>query len=175
MPAVTAAGDKRLRGYAEISIASLILGTAATLIQVSTMPASMLVVLRMGLAGAVLAVFFFLTGGPAEVRRSGHARRIWLVGFVVAVEMLFYYLAVRLSNVTVAVSLEYLAPVWVVIAAPLGAAHPAPAHGRHRHGHRPGRHGVHPGPHPRLRGRRRQRARASSSASSPVSASPRPC
>jgi drug/metabolite transporter (DMT)-like permease len=73
----------------------------------------------MGLAGAVLAVLFFLTGGPAEVRRSGHTRRIWLVGFVVAIEMLFYYLAVRLSNVTVAVSLEYLAPVWVVIAAPL--------------------------------------------------------
>jgi drug/metabolite transporter (DMT)-like permease len=116
---VSGAGDRRLRGYAEIGISSLILGTAATLIQVSTMPASMLVVLRMGLAGAVLAVVYFLTGGPAEVRASGHMRRIWLVGFVVAVEMLFYYLAVRLSNVTVAISLEYMAPVWVVIAAPL--------------------------------------------------------
>ena len=116
---VTGGGDKRLRGYAEIVVSSLILGTAATLIQVSTMPASLLVVLRMGLAGAVLAVVFFLTGGPAEVRRSGRAGRIWLVGFVVAAEMFFYYLSVRLSNVTVAVSLEYLAPVWVVIAAPL--------------------------------------------------------
>ena len=116
---MSSAGDRRLRGYVEISLSSLILGTAATLIQVSSMPASLLVVLRMGLAGVVLAVVFFLTGGPAEVRRSGHARRIWLVGFVVAVEMLTYYLSVRLSNVTVAVSLEYLAPVWVVIAAPL--------------------------------------------------------
>ena len=112
-------GDKRLRGYAEIGISSLILGTAATLIQVSTMPSSMLVVLRMGLAGAVLALVFFLTGGLAEVRRNGKVRRMWLVGFVVAAEMLFYYLSVRLSNVTIAVSLEYLAPVWVVIAAPL--------------------------------------------------------
>lgn len=112
-------GDKRLRGYAEIGISSLILGTAATLIQVSTMPSSMLVVLRMGLAGAVLALVFFLTGGRAEIRRNGKVRRMWLVGFVVAAEMLFYYLSVRLSNVTIAVSLEYLAPVWVVIAAPL--------------------------------------------------------
>ncbi len=111
-------GDKRLRGYAEIGASSLILGTAATLIQVSAMPASLLVVTRMGLAGAVLAVFFFLTGGPAEVRRNGKVGRLWLVGFVVAVEVLFYYLAVSLSNVTIAVSLEYLAPVWVVIAAP---------------------------------------------------------
>lgn len=113
------AEDKRLRGYTEIGVSSLILGTAATLIQVSSMPASLLVVTRMGLAGAVLAVLFALTGGPAEVRRNGKVRRLWLLGFVVAVEMLSYYLAVRLSNVTVAVSLEYLAPVWVVIAAPL--------------------------------------------------------
>lgn len=70
-------GDKRLRGYAEIGASSLILGTAATLIQVSAMPASLLVVTRMGLAGAVLAVFFFLTGGPAEARRNGTVGRLW--------------------------------------------------------------------------------------------------
>jgi len=47
------ATDRRLRGYGEIAAASLILGTSATLIQVSTMPASLLVVLRMALAGIV--------------------------------------------------------------------------------------------------------------------------
>ena len=111
--------DHRLRGYAEIAASSLILGTSATLIQISTMPASLLLVLRMGLAGIALAVLFFLTGGVEEVRRSGRLRRIVLLGFVVALEMIFYFASIRASNVTVGVSLEYMAPVWVALLAPL--------------------------------------------------------
>src|SRR5664279_3874446 len=71
--------DRRLRGYAEIGVASLILGTSASLIQISTMPASLLVVLRMALAGVVLGAIFLKTGGIAEVRRSGYLRRMILV------------------------------------------------------------------------------------------------
>ena len=110
--------DRRLRGYAEIGIASLILGTSASLIQISTMPSSLLVVLRMALAGIVLGVLFLKTGGIAEVRRSGHTRRLFVVGFVVALEMFFYFASIRLADVTVGVSLEYTAPVWVALAAP---------------------------------------------------------
>ena len=112
------ATDRRLRGYAEIAASSLILGTSATLIQVSTMPASLLLVLRMGLAGIALAVVFFLTGGLEEVRRSRRLRRMVVLGFVVALEMIFYFAAIRTSNVTVGVSLEYMAPVWVALLAP---------------------------------------------------------
>ncbi len=110
--------DRRLRGYAEIGIAALILGTSATLIQISTMPASLLVVLRMALAGIVLAAVFLKTGGIAEVRRSGYFRRMVLVGFVVALELIFYFASIRLANVTVGVSLEYMAPVFVALLAP---------------------------------------------------------
>ncbi len=110
--------DHRLRGYAEIAASSLILGTSATLIQVSTMPASLLLVLRMGLAGIALAALFFLTGGVDEVRRSGRFRRIVLLGLVVALEMIFYFASIRASSVTVGVSLEYMAPVWVALLAP---------------------------------------------------------
>ncbi len=110
--------DRRLRGYAEIGVAALILGTSATLIQISTMPASLLVVLRMGLAGIVLGVLFLKTGGIAEVRRSGYFRRMIIVGFVVALELIFYFASIRLANVTVAVSLEYMAPVFVAVLAP---------------------------------------------------------
>jgi len=119
-PAVSAspAPDRRLRGYAEIGVAALVLGTSATLIQVSTMPASLLVVLRMALAGVVLGILFFKTGGVEEVRRSGHFRRMVLVGFVVALELTFYFASIRLANVTVAVSLEYMAPVFVALLAP---------------------------------------------------------
>lgn len=113
-------GDsRRLRGYLEIASSSLILGTSATLIQISTMPASLLVVLRMALAGIVLAVIFFLSSGVEEVRRSGRLRRMILLGFVVALEMIFYFVSIRASSVTVGVSLEYMAPVWVVLLAPL--------------------------------------------------------
>jgi drug/metabolite transporter (DMT)-like permease len=111
--------DRRLRGYAEIAASSLILGTSATLIQISTMPASLLLVTRMGLAGIVLAVIFLLSGGVEEVRRSGHFRRMILVGFVVALEMIFYFASIRASNVIVGVSLEYMAPVFVALLAPV--------------------------------------------------------
>jgi drug/metabolite transporter (DMT)-like permease len=111
--------DRRLRGYAEIAASSLILGTSATLIQISTMPASLLIVTRMGLAGIVLAVIFLLSGGVREVRRSGHFRRMILVGFVVALEMIFYFASIRASNVIVGVSLEYMAPVFVALLAPV--------------------------------------------------------
>ncbi len=110
--------DRRLRGYAEIAGASLILGTSATLIQVCSMPASLLVVLRMGLAGVVLGVIFLLRGGVEEVRRCGHLRRLIVLGFVVALELIFYFAAIRLASVTVGVALEYTAPVFVALAAP---------------------------------------------------------
>jgi len=108
----------RLRGYAEIAASSLILGTSATLIQISTMPASLLIVTRMGLAGIVLAVLFFASGGVDEVRRSGYVRRMVVLGFVVAAEMLFYFASIRASSVTVGVALEYMAPVFVALLAP---------------------------------------------------------
>jgi drug/metabolite transporter (DMT)-like permease len=73
----------------------------------------------MGLAGIVLAALFLLTGGVEEVRRSGRLRRMVLLGFVVALEMIFYFISIRTSNVTVGVSLEYMAPVWVALLAPL--------------------------------------------------------
>jgi drug/metabolite transporter (DMT)-like permease len=119
-PAVSAspATDRRLRGYAEIGASALILGTSATLIQVSTMPASLLVVLRMALAGVVLGALFLRTGGADEVRRSGHFWRLVLVGFVVALELIFYFASIRLANVTVGVALEYMAPVYVALLAP---------------------------------------------------------
>jgi drug/metabolite transporter (DMT)-like permease len=116
--AAVAGAEHRVRGYIEIATSSLILGTSATLIQISTMPASLLLVLRMGLAGIALAVLFFLTGGVAEVRRSGRIRRMTVLGFVVALEMIFYFASIRTSNVIVGVSLEYMAPVWVAVLAP---------------------------------------------------------
>ncbi|NLE22305.1 MAG: DMT family transporter [Actinobacteria bacterium] len=111
--------DHRVRGYAEIASSSLILGTSATLIQVSAMPASLLLVLRMGLAGIALGAVFLMTGGIDEIRRSGRLRRVSLLGVVVALEMIFYFASIRTSNVTVGVSLEYMAPVWVALLAPL--------------------------------------------------------
>jgi len=113
-----ASGKKRLRGYAEIGGASLILGTAGALLQISTMPASLLLVMRMALAGLVLGPLFLLTGGVAEVRRSGHFWRLVLIGFTVACEMLFYFASIRLANVALGIALEYMAPIYVALAAP---------------------------------------------------------
>jgi drug/metabolite transporter (DMT)-like permease len=108
----------RLRGYAEIGGASLILGTSGALLQISTMPASLLLVLRMALAGLVLGPFFCLTGGVAEVRRSGHFWRLVLIGVAVACELLFYFASIRLANVAIGIALEYMAPVYIALVAP---------------------------------------------------------
>ena len=111
-------GAERLRGYAEIGGASLILGTSGALLQISTMPASLLLVLRMALAGLVLGPFFLLTGGVAEVRRSGRFWRLVLIGCTVACELLFYFASIRLANVAIGIALEYMAPVYIALVAP---------------------------------------------------------
>jgi drug/metabolite transporter (DMT)-like permease len=41
-----------------------------------------------------------------------------LLGFIVALELIFYFVSIRASSVTVGVSLEYMAPVWVALLAP---------------------------------------------------------
>src|SRR5665647_2061787 len=83
-----------------------------------TMPASAMRSTTSRLAGIVLGVLFLKTGGIAEVRRSGHFRRMIVAGFVVALELMFYFASIRLANVTVGVSLEYMAPVFVAVMAP---------------------------------------------------------
>ncbi len=115
---LSAGARRRLRGYAEIGGASLILGTSGALLMISHAPASLLLVLRMALAGLVLGPLFLLTGGVAEVRRLGHPWRLVLVGCTVACEMLFYFAAIRLAGVAIGIALEYMAPVYIVIVAP---------------------------------------------------------
>jgi drug/metabolite transporter (DMT)-like permease len=116
--AAPAPGGHLLRGYAEIGVASLILGTSGALLQISTMPLSLLLFSRMGLAALVLGPYFLLTGGVAEVRRSGRFWRLVLIGAVVACELLLYFAAIRLANVALGIALEYMAPVYVALAAP---------------------------------------------------------
>jgi drug/metabolite transporter (DMT)-like permease len=111
-------GAHLLRGYAEIGGASLILGTSGALLQISTMPASLLLLCRMALAGLVLGPYFLLTGGVAEVRRSGRFWRLVLIGVMVAFELLFYFASIRLANVAIGIALEYMAPVYIALAAP---------------------------------------------------------
>jgi len=115
---VSGGARRRLRGYAEIGGASLVLGTSGSLLMVSHAPATLLLVLRMALAGLVLGPLFLLGGGVAEVRRSGHPWRLVSIGCTVACEMLFYFAAIRLAGVAIGIALEYMAPVYVVIVAP---------------------------------------------------------
>jgi drug/metabolite transporter (DMT)-like permease len=82
------------------------------------MPASLLLLCRMALAGLVLGPYFLLTGGVAEVRRSGRFWRLVLIGVMVAFELLFYFASIRLANVAIGIALEYMAPVYIALAAP---------------------------------------------------------
>ena len=108
----------RWRGYAEIAGSAAILGTSGALLQLSTMPAALLLVVRMVLAGVVLAALLAWRGGYAEIRQSRQLGRLVLIGVVVAGELLCFVGAVRLANVAIGISLEYMAPVYVALVAP---------------------------------------------------------
>ena len=72
----------------------------------------------MALAGLVLGTVLPAHRRLAEVRRSGRFWRLVLIGCAVACELLFYFAAIRLANVAVGIALEYMAPVYVALAAP---------------------------------------------------------
>ena len=55
----------------------------------------------------------FLAAGAPQTGAAG--RRLFLAGLAVGLELLFYFVAIRLTNVTVGVSLEYLAPVYLTL------------------------------------------------------------
>ena len=107
-----------LSGYVIVSISYLIMGAIGALVDYTTAPESALLVLRFVTAGLVLGVVFARRRPLAGVRRPGIPARLLIMGLVDSATLLLFFVALRDTNVSIGMFLEFMAPVWVAIAAP---------------------------------------------------------
>ena len=109
----------RLRGYLQTGGASVVNGSIGTMVSYATMPASMLLVVRMAFATVALGVVVLPRGLLRELRRPGVPLRVVGISATLAANLLLYFLAIRATGVSVAIFLSYLAPVYLAVVAPL--------------------------------------------------------
>ncbi len=120
MSAQTLEGARRtlVRGYVMVSVSYLIMGAIGALVDCTTAPESVLLVLRFVTAGLVLGAVFARRRPLAGVRRPGIPVRLLAMGLVDSLTLLFFFVALRDTNVSIGMFLEFMAPVWVALAAP---------------------------------------------------------
>jgi drug/metabolite transporter (DMT)-like permease len=106
-----------------VATSFVVMGSVGAVVDWAQAPASMLVVLRMGIGALVLAVCFARPTMLAEIRRPGIPRLLLAMGVIDAVTLLLFFSSVRLTNVAIAMFLLFLSPLWVALLAPpiLGA------------------------------------------------------
>jgi drug/metabolite transporter (DMT)-like permease len=109
---------ERFRGYAEVGIASLANGSIGVMVTYASMPATMLLCLRMVFAAAALGVVVLATGSWRDLRAPGAPLRVLGISISLAVNLILYFLAIRYTGVAVAIFLSYLAPLYVAVVAP---------------------------------------------------------
>ncbi len=109
----------RLRGYLEVGGASVVNGSIGTMVSYATMPASMLLVVRMAFATLAVGAVVLPRGLLGELRRPGVPVRVFGISVALAANLLLYFLAIRATGVSVAIFLSYLAPVYLAVVAPL--------------------------------------------------------
>jgi drug/metabolite transporter (DMT)-like permease len=117
-PGAAAQPPERLRGYLEVGLASLANGSIGVMVTYAEMPATMLLCLRMVFAAAVLGVVVLATGSWRDLRTPGAAARALGISVALALNLIFYFLAIRYTGVAVAIFLSYLAPVYLAFVAP---------------------------------------------------------
>ncbi len=114
----TSARHVALRGYGLVAVSYLIMGAIGALVDSTTAPESALLVVRFATAGVVLGAVFARRRPLAGVRRPGIAPRLLLMGLVDAGTLLLFFVALRDTNVSIGMFLEFAAPVYVALAAP---------------------------------------------------------
>lgn len=108
----------QLRGYLMIGGSALMFGTTGVFIRISTMPASTLLVMRMALGAAMVAVFFWRSKWWRQWLAPGVPLRLFILGVIDAVQLLTFFVAVRYMDVALAVFLSYMSPIYIAVVAP---------------------------------------------------------
>ena len=131
-----------MRGYGETLGACLINGSIGVFVTYSSMPATMLVAVRMVFAALVLGVVVAARRDwRALFADRGTTIRLLVCGVALAANLVSYFIAIRQTGVAVAIFLSYLAPLYVAFIAPHleggrteGAVYAALGVGARRHG-----------------------------------------
>lgn len=110
--------SRAARGYLLVAGSFLIMGLIGALVEWSTAPESVLLVLRFGTAGLVLGIVFARRRPLAGAADRSVWPRLLLMAAVDAVTLLLFFIAIRGTSVAVGMFLQFLAPVWVALIAP---------------------------------------------------------
>ena len=126
MADVTAQGSQaRLLGYACIVSSALLFGVAGTvakLLFVDSMPPLVMIALRAVVASATLALVMAALRKPIRIRRADAPFLLELGVWLTLVNVTFFY-AIALTNVALALMLEYTAPMLIVAAGVILGTH----------------------------------------------------
>lgn len=108
----------RLWGYGCIVTSALLFGvagTAAKMLFVASMPPLVMIAVRAMVSAAALALIMLALGRPIRVRRADLPFLAELAVWLTLVNLTFFY-AIALTNVALALMLEYTAPMLIVAA-----------------------------------------------------------
>ncbi len=97
---------------------ALMFGATGVFIRLTSMPASMLLGLRMCLAALMVALVFLGSRWWREWGRPGVPRKLLALGLVDALQLFSFILAVRYLDVALAVFLSYMSPIYIALVAP---------------------------------------------------------
>lgn len=105
-------------GYGLATASFLVWGSIGVLVRMTTMPESALIVARMAIAASVVAVVFARPAMLAELRDRRVVIRLLIMGTFSATTLLFFFIALRLTDVSIAMFLLFTGPVYVGLLAP---------------------------------------------------------
>lgn len=108
----------QLKGYLMVGSTAVMFGATGVWVRMTDLPASTVLMMRMALAAAIVA----LLGGAGrwwrQSRRPGVARRLIALGIVDALQLYMFMLALRHLDVALAVFLSYMSPIYIALVAP---------------------------------------------------------
>ncbi len=119
-PAVPSVEEARrdLTGYSLVAGCFILVGLSGVLVSWAHAPSSVLLVLRLVIAAAVLGVVFARRRPFRTFLRRDLWPRFMLMGLLDGGSLLAYFYAIRTSGVAVATFLLFVQPVWVALLAP---------------------------------------------------------
>jgi len=113
-----AAARRDTLGYALVGSTYLVWGSLGALVRMTTMPASTLLEARMVIGAVLVAAVFARRPMLAELRDRRTIGWLLLMGVFSSSTLLLFFLALRLTGVSIGMFLFFTGPVYVALAAP---------------------------------------------------------
>ncbi|HIH75684.1 MAG TPA: DMT family transporter [Methanosarcina sp.] len=92
--------------------------TGLFLANIKDLPITSIIFYRLLFGLIFIFTFLLVTGRPGELRPGKRKFRLFLQGIFITVNMFFYFLCVKETCFSIAILLEYTAPIYVMLASP---------------------------------------------------------